>query len=214
MPEISVVIITFNEEKNIGRCLESVKKVADEIVVLDSFSTDKTEQICATFGVKFFRHVFDGHIEQKNRAITYAAFPLVFSIDADEVLSETLIASILEVKKNNTKDGWYMNRLTNYCGKWIRHSGWYPDRKLRLFNSHKGACFYSIFFGLFFWPFFGLFFGLFFEFFFGLFFGLLFWTFYFDSFFDFFFWTFLCNFFLNFFLSIEYMIASCLLPNK
>lgn len=138
MTPLSVVIITFNEERNITRCLDSVKTIADEIVVLDSFSTDKTEEICRAKGVKFFQHKFDGHIEQKNRAITYASNPFVLSLDADEAPDETLIAEILKVKTNKTAHGYTMNRLTNYCGQWIKHCGWYPDTKLRLFDSTKG----------------------------------------------------------------------------
>lgn len=139
MPQISVVIITYNEEKNIGRCLDSVKIVADEIVVLDSFSQDKTQEICESKGAKFYQHAFDGHIQQKNRAITYASHPYVLSLDADEALNETLIQSIIEIKKNWTHDGYYMNRLTNYCGHWVRHCNWYPDTKLRLWDSRKGT---------------------------------------------------------------------------
>ncbi|MDI1356282.1 MAG: glycosyltransferase family 2 protein [bacterium] len=138
MIKLSVVIITFNEEKNIERCLLSVKEVADEIVVLDSFSKDATQAICEKYGAKFFAHKFDGHIEQKNRAITYATFPHILSLDADEALDATLIASIKAVKNNFEKDGYYMNRLTNYCGHWVRHCGWYPDKKLRLADSRKG----------------------------------------------------------------------------
>jgi glycosyltransferase involved in cell wall biosynthesis len=136
--KLSVVIITFNEEKNLERCLLSVKDVADEVVVLDSFSTDKTQAICEKYGVKFFQHTFDGHIQQKNRAITYATNNHVLSLDADEALDETLIKSILETKKNFVKDGYYMNRLTNYCGHWVKHCGWYPDTKLRLWDRTKG----------------------------------------------------------------------------
>jgi len=136
--KLSVVIIAFNEEKNLERCLVSVKEVADEIVVLDSFSTDKTQSICEKHGVKFYRHKFDGHIQQKNRAITYASFPHILSLDADEALDETLKKSIIEVKKDFSKDGYYMNRLTNYCGHWVKHCGWYPDTKLRLWDSRKG----------------------------------------------------------------------------
>ena len=138
MTPLSVVIITYNEEKNIGRCLDSVRDVADDIVVLDSFSTDRTREICESKGARFIQHKFDGHIEQKNRAITFAQYPHVLSLDADEALSGELIRSILEVKKNWKHDGYYMNRLTNYCGKWIYHCGWYPDRKLRLWDSRKG----------------------------------------------------------------------------
>jgi glycosyltransferase involved in cell wall biosynthesis len=136
--KLSVVIITFNEEKNIERCLLSVKEVADEIVVLDSFSTDKTREICEKQGAKFFTHAFDGHIQQKNRAITYASYPHVLSLDADEALDKVLMNSIKEVKNKFDKDGYYLNRLTNYCGHWVRHCGWYPDAKLRLWDSRKG----------------------------------------------------------------------------
>jgi len=138
MIQLSVVIITHNEEKNIARCIDSVQGVADDIVVVDSFSTDRTEEICKSKNVRFVQHKFDGHIEQKNWAITKAKFPHILSLDADESLSDELKKSILAVKNNWAKDGYYMNRLTNYCGQWIRHCGWYPDRKLRLFDSRKG----------------------------------------------------------------------------
>ncbi|MDF2448911.1 MAG: putative glucosyl-3-phosphoglycerate synthase [Bacteroidota bacterium] len=119
--------------------MDSVKDVADEIVVLDSFSKDKTEEICKSHGVKFYQHVFDGHIQQKNRAITYATYHHVLSLDADEALDDTLKKSILEVKLNWTHDGYYMNRLTNYCGHWVKHCNWYPDKKLRLWDCRKGS---------------------------------------------------------------------------
>jgi glycosyltransferase involved in cell wall biosynthesis len=138
MVKISAVIITYNEERNIARCIHSLKGVADEIIVLDSFSKDKTEEICHSLGVKFFQHAFDGHIQQKNRVISFVSFPLVLSLDADEALSDELIDSILEIKNDPYADGYSMNRITNYCGKWIKHSGWYPDRKLRLWNPQKG----------------------------------------------------------------------------
>jgi glycosyltransferase involved in cell wall biosynthesis len=138
MTKISVVIITFNEEKNIGRCLESVKDIADDIVVVDSYSTDDTEKICRQYDVRFIQHPFEGHIEQKNWAITQASYPHILSLDADEMLSDRLKRSISEVKGNWQYDGYYFNRLTNYCGKWIRYSSWYPSRKLRLWDSRKG----------------------------------------------------------------------------
>jgi glycosyltransferase involved in cell wall biosynthesis len=138
MPELSVVIITFNEEKNIGRCLESVQEIADEIVVVDSFSTDRTQEICSRYKVKFIQHKFEGHIEQKNYAITQASYPHILSLDADEALDETAIIEVKKIKDNWEADGYEFNRLTSYCGKWIRHCGWYPDRKLRLWDSRKG----------------------------------------------------------------------------
>lgn len=136
--DLSAVIITFNEERNIGRCLESLLGVADDIVVVDSFSTDKTREICLSYGVRFESHTFDGYIEQKNYALTRAKYQLVLSLDADEALSDELRQSILRVKSNKLYDGYTMNRFTNYCGQWIRHSGWYPDRKLRLWTISKG----------------------------------------------------------------------------
>ena len=139
MTPISVVIITFNEERNISRCLESLKDVADEIVVVDSFSKDKTEAICKEFNVHFVQHAFEGHIEQKNWSITQAKYPHILSLDADEALDETLKKSILEVKNEWKFDGYTLNRLTNYCGKWIHHCGWYPDTKLRLWDSRLGT---------------------------------------------------------------------------
>lgn len=136
--KISAVIITFNEEKNIARCLASLVNVADEIVVVDSFSTDKTEAICASYSARFIPHKFDGHIEQKNWARQQAKYNLVLSLDADEALDKTLQASILAIKANPVLQGYKMNRLTNYCGKWIRHTGWYPDTKLRLWKKEQG----------------------------------------------------------------------------
>lgn len=138
MTPISAVILTLNEEKNIGRCLDSLQGVADEIVVVDSFSTDRTEEICREKGVRFIAHTFEGYIEQKNWALTQASYDHIISLDADEALSEPLKASVLEAKEQWTNDGYTMNRLTNYCGTWIRHSSWYPDRKLRLFDRRMG----------------------------------------------------------------------------
>ena len=136
--QLSAVIITRNEERNIGRCLASVKGVADDIIVLDSFSTDRTEAIVKEHGGRFLQHAFDGHIEQKNRAITHAKYPWVLSLDADEALDDRLAHSIREVMSGPIADGYTMNRLTNYCGGWVRHGGWYPDTKLRLWDSRKG----------------------------------------------------------------------------
>jgi glycosyltransferase involved in cell wall biosynthesis len=139
MPNLSVVIITFNEEKNISRCLDSIESIADDIVVVDSFSTDKTEHICSQFNVRFIQHKFEGHIEQKNWALQQAKYPHVLSLDADEALDESLKLLIGKIKENWTADGYSMNRLTNYCGQWIKHCGWYPDKKLRLWDSRLGA---------------------------------------------------------------------------
>jgi len=138
MPPISVVIITFNEEHNIERCLRSVQGIADEIVVLDSLSTDRTAEICRSFGATVIEQPFLGYVEQKNKALEFATHPHILSLDADEVLSDELKVSILEIKKNWQYDGYSFNRLTNYCGTWVKHCNWYPDRKLRLFDKRKG----------------------------------------------------------------------------
>jgi len=135
--KISVVIITLNEEKNIGRCLDSVVDIADEILIVDSFSNDNTEQICREKSAKFHQHKFESYIDQKNYALSLTKYFHVLSLDADEALSEELIASIKKVKQNWQADGYSMNRLANYCGRWIKHSGWYPDKKLRLFDKRK-----------------------------------------------------------------------------
>jgi glycosyltransferase involved in cell wall biosynthesis len=136
--QLSVVIITFNEEKNIERCLASVVDVADEIVVVDSYSTDKTKEICNEHEVRFIENKFDGHIEQKNFAITQAKNQFVLSLDADEALTEELQQAIIQIKNNWQADGYSFNRLTNFCGTWIKHCGWYPDKKLRLWDTAKG----------------------------------------------------------------------------
>jgi glycosyltransferase involved in cell wall biosynthesis len=138
MQKISVVIITYNEEKDIARCIDSVKDIADDIVLVDSFSTDRTREIAEEKGVRFVEHKFEGHIQQKNWAITQAKYPHILSLDADEVVSDGLKTEIMRVKQKWTADGYYFNRMTNYCGKWIKHCGWYPDKKLRLWDSRKG----------------------------------------------------------------------------
>jgi glycosyltransferase involved in cell wall biosynthesis len=138
MPPLSVVIITFNEENNIERCLRAVEGIADEIIVLDSLSTDRTAEICRSFGATVIEQPFLGYVEQKNRAVECATYPHVLSLDADEVLSDELRQSILAVKNNWYHDGYSFNRLTNYCGTWVHHCGWYPDRKLRLFDKRRG----------------------------------------------------------------------------
>ncbi|MEM9022374.1 MAG: glycosyltransferase family 2 protein [Bacteroidota bacterium] len=138
MATISGVIITFNEEANIGRCLDSLQPVVDELIVVDSFSTDNTRAICEARGATFLEHPFEGHIQQKNYAWEQANSAYILSLDADEALSEALKASLLAAKPKLEKDGYAFNRLTNYCGQWIRHSGWYPDAKIRLFRKGKG----------------------------------------------------------------------------
>jgi glycosyltransferase involved in cell wall biosynthesis len=138
---LSVVIITFNESRNIRRCITSVLGIADEVLVLDSFSTDDTCDVARELGARVEQHAFDGHIQQKNRAWSMATNEWVLSIDADEAPDDALAAAIAEAVTldDHAKDGYSMNRLTNYCGHWVRYSGWYPDTKMRLFRKGKGA---------------------------------------------------------------------------
>lgn len=137
MTKISGVIITFNEAKYIGRCLESIKDVVDEIVVVDSFSTDETQKICLKYGAHIIERPFSGFTDQKNFANDQASYDYVLSLDADEALSDELKADILKVKDHLRYDGYFFNRLNNHCGRWIKHSNWYPDVKIRLYNRRK-----------------------------------------------------------------------------
>ena len=131
---ISVVIITFNEERNIERCINSVKLIADEVIVVDSFSTDRTKEICEKMQVRFVSYPWEGYSGSKNKGNSLAINDWVLSIDADEALSETLIQSMQEWQQKAVNTPAKFNRLTNYCGKWVKNGGWYPDSKIRLFN--------------------------------------------------------------------------------
>jgi glycosyltransferase involved in cell wall biosynthesis len=138
--QISATIISFNEAEKIGRCIASLLPVVDEIIVLDSGSTDATLSIASSLGAKCSYHAFDGHIQQKNRAAALAQYAWILSLDADECLSLELQQSILNVKKGAVSaDAYRMNRLNNFAGQWIKHGGWYPDKKVRLFKKEKGS---------------------------------------------------------------------------
>ena len=135
--KISAVIITLNEEKNIQKCMDSLKDVADEIVVVDSFSTDKTEEICKNYhSVKFLQHKFEGYGQQKNWGNKQCAYDYILSLDADESLSEELKNAILKIKENWQYDVYSVNRLTCFMGRKLTHC-LYPDRQLRLFDRRK-----------------------------------------------------------------------------
>jgi len=132
---LTAVIITKNEEKNVANCLQSLKGIADEIIVIDSFSTDRTEEICKENGVIFLQVEWRGYAQTKNWGNEQATNDWIISLDADEELSPKLRESILELKKTGPQNYFYsFNRLTNYCGQWIKHGGWYPDNKVRLFD--------------------------------------------------------------------------------
>jgi len=135
MKPLSAVIITLNEENKIGRCIDSLWHVADEIIVLDSFSTDNTIAIAKEKGAIVKQQKFAGYIEQKNLALKFATHDYILSLDADEALSPELISSILKEKKEFKFKAYSMNRYNHYCGKFIKHGLWYPDRKIRLFDK-------------------------------------------------------------------------------
>ncbi|HVJ66247.1 MAG TPA: glycosyltransferase family 2 protein [Bdellovibrionota bacterium] len=132
--KISALIITYNEEKNIARCLDALVGLADEIVVVDSYSTDRTPEICRAYPkVRFLQNPFAGHIEQKNFALDQATGDYQLSLDADEVLSPELQRSIAQAKAAGFgAEAYRFNRRTHYVDRWIKHCGWYPDTKLRL----------------------------------------------------------------------------------
>lgn len=134
--KISVTIITLNEERNIERCILSVKDVADEIIVLDALSTDLTEEICKRHNVRFEQRKWEGYSQAKNYLNNLAQFDYILSLDADEALDNELKQAIIQLKSLNDPEIYSLNRLTNYCGKWIKHSSWYPDIKVRLFPKN------------------------------------------------------------------------------
>ena len=133
---LSVCTITFNEEANIGRTLESVKGLADEIIVVDSGSTDRTVSVAQSYGAKVFVEAWKGFARQKNSALGKASCNWILSLDADEEVSQELAASIRHALQDENASGqpdaYTMNRRNLYLGKWIRHSGYYPDPKMRL----------------------------------------------------------------------------------
>lgn len=135
--KITATIITYNEERNIARAMESLR-CCDEIVVVDSGSSDRTAEIAAKLGARVIETPWGGYARQKNYAADRATHDWILSVDADEALSEALEAEIWQIKKNGPRfDAYTVPRLAQYLGKWILHSGWYPDRKVRLYDRRK-----------------------------------------------------------------------------
>jgi glycosyltransferase involved in cell wall biosynthesis len=137
MNGISAVIIAYNEEQHIDRCLASLKGVVDEVVVYDSGSRDATQYICRDFGARLVIGPWEGYSNTKNNANLLATHEYILSLDADEALSDELRESILKVKPN-MNGAYEFNRLNNYYGSWIRYGGFYPDKKIRLFPRREG----------------------------------------------------------------------------
>lgn len=133
---LTVVVLTFNEEIHIARCLESIKKLTDNILVLDSYSADRTQEICISYGVKLHYNKFENFSSQRNKAISFVKTDWLLFVDADEVLDDDLIKSIncLEIGE---VDGFLLNRKFVFYGKWIKYGGYYPSYNLRLFNKNK-----------------------------------------------------------------------------
>jgi len=135
--KISATIITYNEERNLPRAIESLR-CADEILVMDSGSNDRTVEIAEKLGARVVERTWPGYANQKNLAAEQAIHDWILSIDADESLSEALEGEIWKLKKNGPQfDAYTMPRLAQYLGRWIHHSGWYPDRKVRLYHRGK-----------------------------------------------------------------------------
>lgn len=133
MQPLSVVIITFNEARNIERAIKSVLNISDDIIIVDSFSTDNTIAICQKYDVTVVQQKWKGYSQQKNLANTLAKHNYILSIDADEALDSELESQILKLKVQGFSEVYSINRLVNYCGQWIKHSTWYPDKKIRIF---------------------------------------------------------------------------------
>jgi len=135
--KITATIITYNEERNLARAIESLR-CADEIVVVDSASTDRTVELAQKLGARVIETVWRGYAKQKNFAAEQASNDWILSLDADESLSEALEAEIWRLKKAGPRfEAYTMPRMARYLGRWIRHSGWYPDRKVRLYDRRK-----------------------------------------------------------------------------
>ena len=137
---LSAVIITKNEQRNLSRCLQSLEGVADEVVVVDSGSMDGTVELAKEAGARVLQRDWTSYADQKNWANQQATHPYILSLDADESLSDALRLELLAWKGNVPANlvAWDMPRLTSYVGQWIRHGGWYPDRKIRLFKAGTG----------------------------------------------------------------------------
>jgi glycosyltransferase involved in cell wall biosynthesis len=132
--KISATVITLNEQRHIRQCLESLQGIADEMIVVDSGSQDATLEIAAQLGAKTFVHDWTNYAEQKNFASSLAQYEWILSLDADECLSSSLRQDILRAKQNGTHGvAFEFPRKAFYLGRWIEHSGWYPDHKIRLF---------------------------------------------------------------------------------
>jgi glycosyltransferase involved in cell wall biosynthesis len=140
MNSLTVCLVAQNEQENLPRCLSSVRDIADEIVVVDGGSTDRTQEIAKEFGARVFVRPFTNHADQKNFAASLASYEWIFLLDADEELSDELKRSVRQWKDEPPQfDVYEIPRLTWYLGAWIRHSRWYPDWQRRIYRRDKAS---------------------------------------------------------------------------
>jgi glycosyltransferase involved in cell wall biosynthesis len=140
MPALTAILISYNEELDLPRALASLAGIPDELILLDSGSTDRTCEIARSFGARIFTRKLDSFAEQRNYAASLASHDWILTIDCDHEISPELRASLVAWKQQEpSRNGYEIASLTSYLGGWIRHSGWYPDYKLLLYRRDKGA---------------------------------------------------------------------------
>lgn len=135
--KLSVVVMTYNEAANIGRCLTSISGIADDVLVVDSFSQDATVAIAESLGARIIQRPFASNRDQRQFCVAQAHYDLVLSLDADEWLVEPLLHAIVAVKTQRTCDGYYLMRHNGIAQRWLRYGGWQPEKKLRLYDRRK-----------------------------------------------------------------------------
>ncbi len=133
----SVVIITHNEEKRIAATLKAALGVTNDVVVVDSFSTDQTVSIAEKMGARVFQHKWEGYSAQKNFGNAQAKHDWILSVDADEVISDELAETLKNILFSSEEEAFYIPFRTNYCGKWINYGAWRNEKHIRLFNKRK-----------------------------------------------------------------------------
>ncbi len=133
-PDLSVVVISQNAERHFEACLNALKKVSDDVVIVDHYSEDATVEIAKAAGCRVFSKKWTGYSAGKNFGNAKAKHDWILSIDADEVLSDELIQSINSLEPDDKQCVYAINCLSSYCGNWVKHGSWYPDWHIRLFN--------------------------------------------------------------------------------
>ncbi|MFZ1675808.1 MAG: glycosyltransferase family 2 protein [Saprospiraceae bacterium] len=134
---LSIVVMTYNEEENIGRCLQSVTGLGDEIFILDSYSTDRTVELAEKMGARVEQFPFDSYADQRRRMIQMAKNDWILILDADEYLSDELRASVIATENENSFDAYTSHRKSKIGTTWLNHGSWYPDKKIRMFDRRK-----------------------------------------------------------------------------